>query len=94
MKKIWLGTACAAAIACGLTFAAVAQDAPDPTKAARLGTWGYDLTGRDTTVKPGDDFYRYAEGVATDRMEIPADRARFNRLCSGSAVAGLALAGM
>jgi putative endopeptidase len=77
MKKIWLGTACAAALVCGLTFAAVAQDAPDPTKAARFGTWGFDLTGRDGAVKPGDDFYRYAEGVATDRMEIPADRSRF-----------------
>ncbi|MDB5431521.1 MAG: peptidase [Caulobacter sp.] len=77
MKKIWLGTACAAALACGLTFAAVAKDAPDLTKAQGFGTWGFDLTSRDTATKPGDDFYRYSEGAATDRLEIPSDRSRY-----------------
>ena len=41
--------------------------------APELGTWGVDLTTRDTTVKPGDDFYRYANGKWLDSFEIPAD---------------------
>ena len=36
-----------------------------------LGTWGVDLTTRDTSVKPGDDFYRYANGKWLDTFEIP-----------------------
>jgi hypothetical protein len=29
---------------------------------AQIGAWGLDLTERDTDVKPGDDFYQYADG--------------------------------
>ncbi|GGB33616.1 zinc metalloprotease [Sphingomonas metalli] len=39
-----------------------------------LGTFGVDLTGMDTSVKPGDDFYRFVNGKWNDRTEIPADR--------------------
>ena len=38
------------------------------------GAWGIDLTGMDTSVKPGDDFYRYVNGQWVDRTEIPADK--------------------
>jgi putative endopeptidase len=38
-----------------------------------LGNWGVDLTTRNTNVKPGDDFYRYANGKWLDTFEIPAD---------------------
>lgn len=38
------------------------------------GTWGFDLTTRDTAVKPGDDFFRYAVGGWLKAAEIPADR--------------------
>jgi putative endopeptidase len=41
---------------------------------AKIGAWGLDLTTHDTTVKPGDDFYRYADGGWLDSNEIPADR--------------------
>ena len=30
---------------------------------AHLGTWGVDLTSRDLSVKPGDDFQKYASGA-------------------------------
>ncbi|MEO8549915.1 MAG: M13 family metallopeptidase [Kofleriaceae bacterium] len=33
-----------------------------------------DLAGMDKTVKPGDDFYSYANGAWTKATEIPADR--------------------
>lgn len=35
---------------------------------------GVDLAGRNTTVKPGDDFDEYANGGWRARTEIPADR--------------------
>ena len=39
----------------------------------RFGRWGVDLDARDTSVKPGDDFVRYATGKWLDANEIPAD---------------------
>jgi putative endopeptidase len=44
---------------------------------AQIGAWGLDLTTHDTTVKPGDDFFRYANGHWLETHEIPADRARW-----------------
>jgi putative endopeptidase len=44
---------------------------------AQIGAWGLDLTAHDTTVKPGDDFFRYATGHWMDTHEIPADHARW-----------------
>jgi putative endopeptidase len=54
-----------------------APAAVDLTTAPRMGTWGFDLAGRDTSVSPGADFYRYANGHYTDQMQIPSDRARY-----------------
>ncbi len=39
------------------------------------GGFGVDLSGRDLSVKPGDDFERYASGKWLDAATIPADRA-------------------
>jgi putative endopeptidase len=36
--------------------------------------WGFDLTGMDRSVAPGDDFYSYANGDWNRRTEIPSDR--------------------
>lgn len=47
------------------------------TEAPRYGTWGFDLNGRDTSVKPGDDFFRYANGAAFDKLVIPSDRTSY-----------------
>ena len=41
---------------------------------AAIGSFGIDLSGRDTSVDPGNDFFRYANGAWLDRTEIPADR--------------------
>lgn len=43
----------------------------------RYGTWGFDLNGRDTSVRPGDSFMRFANGAALDRMQIPSDRTSY-----------------
>lgn len=44
---------------------------------AELGTWGVDLEAMDSTVKAGDDFFRYANGTWLDTFEIPADKSRY-----------------
>ncbi|ACG79201.1 peptidase M13 family protein [Phenylobacterium zucineum HLK1] len=49
----------------------------------RYGTWGFDLTGMDRSVKPGDDFFKFANGEWDRTTEIPSDRVRwgnFNKL--------------
>jgi putative endopeptidase len=38
------------------------------------GAWGFDLAGRDKATKPGDDFFRYANGAWLDRAKIPSDK--------------------
>ena len=42
--------------------------------ALHYGAWGFDATGEDRSVKPGDDFFRYANGAWLDRTPIPADK--------------------
>src|ERR1700683_131824 len=41
---------------------------------AQIGAFGLDLSTRDAAVRPGDDFFRYANGHWLDTHEIPADR--------------------
>jgi putative endopeptidase len=58
--------------------ASVPPDTSAPSsQPAQIGAWGLDLTTHDTTVKPGDDFFGYANGHWLDTHEIPADRARW-----------------
>src|SRR3569832_2950118 len=45
--------------------------------APRFGTWGFDTAGMDKSVRPGDDFYRYASGTWARNASIPPDRARY-----------------
>ncbi|HEY0302303.1 MAG TPA: M13-type metalloendopeptidase, partial [Rhizomicrobium sp.] len=65
MKKLVIALAGAAALACAALAAA---------PKAEIGAWGFDLSGMDTSVKPGDDFFEYANGAWFRRTEIPADR--------------------
>ncbi|MBW8882595.1 MAG: peptidase M13, partial [Asticcacaulis sp.] len=47
----------------------------DPSLATpRFGTWGIDLKGMDTAIKPGDNFFDYVNGTADRAMVIPADK--------------------
>ncbi len=45
-------------------------------KVVRFGSWGVDISTRDLSVKPGDDFQRYASGHWMDTNEIPADKSQ------------------
>jgi putative endopeptidase len=38
------------------------------------GTWGVDLSARDTSVAPGDDFFTYADGAWYAKATIPPDQ--------------------
>ncbi|MBU0825788.1 MAG: M13 family metallopeptidase [Alphaproteobacteria bacterium] len=61
----------------GMTAATgeAAGDVDDSSvKALTFGKWGVDLDARDTSVKPGDDFDKYANGTWFARTEIPADQ--------------------
>jgi len=64
-----------------LTFATPTQ-AQQADLAAKVpstvhfGTWGVDISTRDLSVNPGDDFQRYAAGKWLDTHEIPADKSQ------------------
>jgi len=49
---------------------------PARTEAGKpqVGNWGFDLSGMDRSVRPGDDFYRFANGSWARRTPIPADK--------------------
>ncbi|WP_394846167.1 M13 family metallopeptidase [Pendulispora brunnea] len=60
----------------------VETPAPTPPPAPprgkpKLGTFGIDMAGADTTVKPGKDFYAFAGGRWQKDTQIPADRSRW-----------------
>ena len=40
---------------------------------AAFAPWGFDLSGRNPAITPGDDFFGYADGAAVGRIAIPAD---------------------
>jgi putative endopeptidase len=48
--------------------------APRTANQPRYGGFGIDLAARDTNVRPGNDFFRYANGAWLQSTEIPADR--------------------
>jgi predicted metalloendopeptidase len=63
--------------ACGGETAPVAATAPIETTAKPepgLGAWGFPLETMDTSVEPGDDFFRYANGGWLTGTPIPPER--------------------
>ncbi|OAG76105.1 metallopeptidase [Acetobacter malorum] len=59
----------------GVARADTAPQAAAPTAVpqASFGTWGVDLAGRDTAEKPGNNFFKYANGTYLDHLTIPSD---------------------
>jgi putative endopeptidase len=49
----------------------------DSTDAPHYGSWGFDLAGMDPSAKPGDDWYRFTNGKASDAIQIPSDQSRY-----------------
>jgi predicted metalloendopeptidase len=52
-----------------------AKEAAPPAQAshAAIGAWGFDLEGMDTSIQPGDDFFKYANGKWLATNTIPPD---------------------
>ena len=49
---------------------------PAPTK-PEIGSFGFDAAGMDRSVKPGDNFYKYANGNWEKITPIPADKSNY-----------------
>jgi putative endopeptidase len=67
---------------CATLFVATTAFAADttttaPIAAKRYGSWGVDLASMDTSVKPGDDFFKYVNGKWAASTQIPADRTSY-----------------
>ncbi len=50
---------------------------PHLSHAATIGEFGLDLEGRDLSIRPGDDFFKYANGQWLAHTELPADRTSY-----------------
>ena len=44
---------------------------------AELGSFGVELDARDESVKPGDDFFKYAGGTWYNNFDMPSDKTRY-----------------
>ncbi|MBS0193355.1 MAG: M13 family metallopeptidase [Proteobacteria bacterium] len=71
MNARLLATLCTTALLVGSAHAA---DNGNTAGKPQYGSWGFDTAGRDTSIKPGDDFFRYANGHWLDQTPIPADK--------------------
>jgi putative endopeptidase len=59
------------------TPSVAARPAPPPVRKAAIGDFGLDLSAGDKSVKPGDDFFAYANGTWEQNFAIPPDKASF-----------------
>ncbi len=66
-------TAFAAVLVVSVLVASGDRAIGESTGKPQIGGWGVDLTARNTSIKPGDDFYRYANGAWLDTFAIPPD---------------------
>ncbi|MBC7167356.1 M13-type metalloendopeptidase [Phenylobacterium sp.] len=92
MKTLWFGAVAAAALVAAAAPATASDFRPlhmlsaapaaeaaggDVSKAQRMGEWGFDASGMKTSVRPGADFFDYANGTYVDALVIPSDRSRY-----------------
>ncbi len=75
-NRLLLAASALALVATPLASAPLRAGTPVAAAAAKpvYGAWGVDLDARDPTIKPGDDFERYASGHWLAATEIPADK--------------------
>lgn len=91
MKKVAIALpALLLSVACGFKDNAAQVD----ERRAQIGAFGLDLTTGDPTVKPGDDFFLYANGKWLSTFEIPEDKSSygaFTKLADDTEVQGRVL---
>jgi predicted metalloendopeptidase len=63
-----------ALVVMAILIAAPAKSFAEPAGRAAVQPWGVELSYIDKTVKPGDDFFLYANGNWVKHDVIPADR--------------------
>jgi putative endopeptidase len=61
-------------VGCTLALWLLALGAAAEEGKPQYGAWGYDVAGADKATRPGDDFFRYANGAWLDKTQIPADK--------------------
>ncbi len=66
-----------AAVAFGALVIAAPVLAADPAPQTNFGTWGFDATGMNKTIRPGDDFFQFANGDWLKRTVIPSDKTSY-----------------
>jgi putative endopeptidase len=76
VNRLLIGAAALLLAACGqdtITESTTTTTAAEPKAAVS----GIDLSAMDTSVRPGDDFFAYANGKWAERTEMPADLSRY-----------------
>lgn len=71
-----LGALMLAAVPAAAQEKATASAAGSAAK-PEIGDFGFDLTGMDKSVQPGDDFYAFANGTWAKNTVIPADKSNY-----------------
>jgi putative endopeptidase len=62
-------------VAAALAIASAPEAPPAPRP--QYGTFGFDTSGMDRSVAPGDNFYQFANGTWAKNTPIPADKANY-----------------
>ncbi|MCZ6686502.1 MAG: hypothetical protein O7C69_02245 [Gammaproteobacteria bacterium] len=66
-----------ALILCTLTVAACTQEMDQSADAGKALALGIETANFDTSVRPQDDFYRYANGTWLENTQIPEDKSNY-----------------
>ncbi|MDB6146957.1 MAG: peptidase, partial [Spartobacteria bacterium] len=61
-----------------LILCPLASPAVDAPNKPQYGAWGFDLAGADPSTKPGDNFFRFANGTWIDKTQIPSDKPAYS----------------
>ena len=77
MATAALGAMMLAAVPATAKEKAATAPATETTAKPEIGDFGFDLTGMDKSVQPGDDFYAYANGTWAKNAQIPADKSNY-----------------
>lgn len=73
-KSSAVSTTLVLAVLMALTACSKPPASKAPESATAVNAGGVDLAGMDRSVKPGDDFFSYANGTWIKSTEIPVDR--------------------
>lgn len=76
-RQVLKGLAAIGAGAVALGSGAWSSAAAAVARMPKFGRWGFDTSGMDKSVAPGDNFAEYAGGAWKAKAEIPADRSRW-----------------